>query len=172
MPADRTPKARTRAFDAMSELGTVVDENRPRRARPRCHLDRFFRREMASARVIVVARGQRRLDDEDVGASSRVDDAVVRTGVAGDHDTPPIGVDERAAPRRHVMLAGRERDRQIADVEPMRRVVLEDAVGVVEEARTLADGGRELADPVSSPGWQQHGQMAARDAFPREEIPQ
>ena len=41
------------------------------------------------------------------------------------------------------MLAWDEAERQVADVNPMSRVVLEEAVGVVEEARSLADRGRE-----------------------------
>ncbi len=90
---------------------------------------------------------ERRLGDEQVRAAGRLDEPVARTRVAGDRDRGARRIGDDAAPRRNVVLALDEPDRQVAHVEAVLRVVLEEAVCVVEEVRALADPDREGVDP-------------------------
>ena len=55
-------------------------------------------------------------------------------------------------------------------MEPVGRVVLEDAVGVVEEVRPLADRRRERVDAGLAARRQEHRQVRAGDALPGQEV--
>ena len=70
------------------------------------------------------------------------------------------------------MLARDEPDRQVADVDPIGRVVLEDAVGVVEEVRPLADRDRQGIEPRLATRRQQNRHVGGCDALPRQEVAQ
>ena len=70
------------------------------------------------------------------------------------------------------MLARDEANRQVADVDPMGRVIFENAVRVVEEARSLADGDRQRVEPRLAARWQEDRHVGGGDALPRQEVAQ
>ena len=159
-----------RAVDPIAQLLAEVDQDGLPRVGGRCHVERLLWREVAASGIVEIGALEGCLRDDEIRAASGRREGVARARVATDRDPCPGAVGDDAAPCGHVVAARDECQRQVADVEPVRGVVLEDAVGIREEVRSLADGGRQRVESGLPAGRQEHRDVRTRHALPRQEI--
>jgi len=148
----------------------MVDEHGRPGPRSSAHIERLVIREVAAPDVVFGARHERGLDDEHVSATGGFDERVVRASVTGDRDQPAGPVADHAAPGRDVVEAGDELDREVADLDPLGVVVLDDLEGVVEEPLALADRRCEFVKLALPAGREEDRDPPAREAGPRHQV--
>jgi len=149
-----------------------MDEDGLAGAGPRSHVDRFVERQVTPPRIVFLRAQQGCLDDKDVRAASCFHERVVGTGVTRDDHEAAGPIANRATPGRNVVEALNELDREVADLDPPLRVVLDDLEGVVEEPVALADCRGQLVHLAAATRRQQDRDAAAREAGPRHQVAQ
>jgi hypothetical protein len=134
------------------------------------HVERLLRGQVTASRVVELGARQRCLGHHEICTAGGRHEPLVRARVARDRDARSRRIGDLAAPRRHVVLARDELERQVAHVEPVGRVVLDHAVGVVEEVGPLADRDREGVQPLLAARREEDRDVGAGDALPRQQV--